>query len=88
MEPFVALLWDRETRSGMVARDQLGGRALYYLEDRAGRLVGCEVQDLRAASDRSTGPTESRWLTGWRDAACPRTAPCSKACLVSEPGAF
>ncbi len=62
---FALLLWDRERRSGIVARDQLGGRPLFYRSDDSGLIVSSEIRDLLAASSRAPDPDRialAHWL--------------------------
>jgi asparagine synthase (glutamine-hydrolysing) len=62
---FAVLLWDRETRAGVVARDQLGGRPVHYRADGGGLIVGSEVRDVLAASGGAPGPDRvavAHWL--------------------------
>ena len=63
--PFAVLLWDRQTRTGVVARDQLGGRPVHWRSEGRGYLVGSEVRDLIAVSGGRPEPDRialASWL--------------------------
>ena len=53
---FALLVWDDETRTGLLARDQLGARSI-YLHRRGSRLTfATEIRDLLALLDRTPDP--------------------------------
>ncbi len=63
--PFAVLLWDRETRVGVVARDQLGGRPVHYRTEGNGLIVASEVRDVLAATASPPAPDRvalAHWL--------------------------
>jgi asparagine synthase (glutamine-hydrolysing) len=62
---FTLLLWDRELRRGIVARDQLGGRPLFFSDQGSEQLVASEIRDLLPASSRAPNPDRialANWL--------------------------
>jgi asparagine synthase (glutamine-hydrolysing) len=62
---FAVLLWDRESRVGVVARDQLGGRPVHYRADGSGWIVASEVCDVLAATEVAPAPDRvalAHWL--------------------------
>ena len=62
---FAVLLWDRQARAGIVARDQLGGRPVHYRACGGGHVVGSEIRDLLAATDTPPEPDRvalAHWL--------------------------
>jgi asparagine synthase (glutamine-hydrolysing) len=72
---FAVVLWDRQTRTGIVARDQLGGRPVHWRAEADGHILGSEIRDLLAAGDAGGAPDRlavARWLAR-RPAADERT---------------
>jgi asparagine synthase (glutamine-hydrolysing) len=62
---FAVFLWDREARTGLVARDQLGGRPVHHRPNGSGHIVGSEVRDLLALSTNPPEPDRvaiAHWL--------------------------
>jgi asparagine synthase (glutamine-hydrolysing) len=66
---FVAVIWDRERHRGLVARDQLGARPLFW-HAASGRLrFASEIGPLLRLIPRRPGPDRTavvQWLAGWR----------------------
>jgi asparagine synthase (glutamine-hydrolysing) len=63
--PFVALLWDRDRRRGIVVRDQLGGRPLFFCDRGSEQFVASEIRDLIASSVTAPKPDRvsvAHWL--------------------------
>jgi asparagine synthase (glutamine-hydrolysing) len=62
---FALLLWDHETESGLVARDQLGHRSVHLAADGPRLVIGAEVRDVLRMLRRRPGPDHEalvRWL--------------------------
>ena len=53
---FVVLIWDRYRQTGIVARDQLGGRDLFYTRDRGGFAFATEMPLLLDLVGRTPAP--------------------------------
>ncbi len=63
---FVCVIWDREARRGLIARDQLGGRSLYLRREGRGVLFASEVRELLGMLPRTPGPDRTvllHWLS-------------------------
>lgn len=61
---FVLLVWDRERRSGMLARDQLGIRPCYVHRTTGGCYFASELRDLLAVLP-TRPPPDGAWLAHW-----------------------
>ncbi len=62
---FALLIWSREERRGLVARDQLGGRTVFSRKVDGEWLVASEVRDLLAATPRAAAADDvalAHWL--------------------------
>jgi asparagine synthase (glutamine-hydrolysing) len=56
--PFALAVWDRDSRHGLLAQDQLGGRSLFTYVDGRRLVFATEVKVLLALIDRRPGPDE------------------------------
>jgi asparagine synthase (glutamine-hydrolysing) len=56
--PFALAVWDRDSRRGLLAQDQLGGRSLFTYVDGRRLVFATEVKVLLALLGRRPGPDE------------------------------
>ncbi len=62
---FALLLWDRRSGRGLLARDRLGGRELYFKREPGGLVFASEIRDLMTALPRTPDADEvalAHWL--------------------------
>ena len=62
---FVCVIWDHDARRGLIARDQLGGRSLYFRREGRGLAVRLRGARPAAGCSRALPPPDRTALLQW-----------------------